>query len=406
MEVCQRLKESPVRVLRSLRFFSSQELQKYLVMLGGAKPFTQEHMDSLKLNDRFLLPQDLAQIFCCFAFKKSNQHLYIATEDPLDPNLKAHLEFFTGDRCLFFAATPDQLSVALKRLYHLGLESVPVQTSLEPDGTHYSESETASGPPTVSLPQVDSSQGHSSTLAWDTGSYDRIQAEGNQNADWAKNLKGLQRLLEKALRGTEEIPAQQSAKIPPTPKPMAPAPKSTFTKPKPSAMAPISHPKPLESTTAVSNTAFEERKSSFLSESVLGQLQSDLVGDLEELVPDLFQEASAGPNAETMVETIVVTDAEASSNAPSEPYPTSQPIPWELIHKKLLLLKIKKGNADTQSNRCREIFASYHLNFVVDEQLGIQILTEKGETLSIPESIMKSILGLIQPDVGNNLKAS
>lgn len=130
-KTCRDLKETPVRVLRSLNVATSIEVQSFLQRFSGCLAVTDALLDALDESFNVLIPHDLALNYSVFAVAEKNGKLFVALEDPTDLRTFSAIEFFLGQKIVPCAATVQQLARGLCFLYGFDVTQLKLSTLLE-----------------------------------------------------------------------------------------------------------------------------------------------------------------------------------------------------------------------------------------------------------------------------------
>ena len=151
-KTCRELKESPVRVLRSLNVASPAEVQGFLQRFYGCSAVTDALLDQLDESYKVLIPVDIALNYNIFAIAEEDSKLFVAVEDPTDVRLMALFEFFLERKIVACVATVHQLARGLSLLYGFDVNQLKLSTVLESSrgvvgGKMYEDTHVAQIPP-------------------------------------------------------------------------------------------------------------------------------------------------------------------------------------------------------------------------------------------------------------------
>lgn len=130
-KTCRELKESPVRVLRSLNVASSAEVQGFLQRFYGCAAVTDTLVEHLDESYKALIPVDIALNYSVFALAEEDSKLFVAMEDPTDPRILTQLEFFLDRKISPCVATVHQLARGLSLLYGFDVSQLKLSSVLE-----------------------------------------------------------------------------------------------------------------------------------------------------------------------------------------------------------------------------------------------------------------------------------
>ena len=130
-KTCRELKESPVRVLRSLNVASSTEVQSFLQRFYGCSSVTDALVEQLDESFKALIPVDIALNYNVFAIAEEDLKLFVAVEDPTDVRNLSQLEFFLDRKIVACVATAQQLARGLSFLYGFDVSHLKLSTILE-----------------------------------------------------------------------------------------------------------------------------------------------------------------------------------------------------------------------------------------------------------------------------------
>lgn len=125
------LRENPVRLMRSLNVASPIEIQTYFSRFLGFSSVEDDKLEKIDIENKKIIPADIAKFFSVFALGKRGNRVVIAMEDPSDKNLTHQIEFFLGQKIVGLCATVNQLAFGLQRLYGFKQNDMKLTTVLE-----------------------------------------------------------------------------------------------------------------------------------------------------------------------------------------------------------------------------------------------------------------------------------
>ena len=124
------LSESPVRLMRSLRIATAQELLDSLVKFTGCAVYDPK-IHHLSAENATWFPKELARFLNVLPLAETEHHLELLTEDPTSLKISATLTFLFRKKIKFIVTTAGQLIEGFNKVYGLKAHELNIRSLID-----------------------------------------------------------------------------------------------------------------------------------------------------------------------------------------------------------------------------------------------------------------------------------